>query len=72
MSGGHTFILSHHIYLSVLPVKSKFSSTMFKESPHPNSGLPLIRKVKDYEEFEILLYFQTNKSVGQFPVGKKA
>lgn len=72
MSGGHTFILNHHIYLFVLPVKSKFSSTMVKESPHPNSGPPNVRKVKDYEEFEILHYFQANKLVCQFPVGKKA
>lgn len=34
---------------------------MVKESPHPDGGLSLVRKVKNCEELEILPYFQANK-----------
>ena len=48
MSGRHTLILNHHIHLFVLPVKSRFSSTLVKESPYPDGGLPIVRKVKKW------------------------
>lgn len=67
MNGRHTVILAIIHTLCALPVKSKFPFTVVKESPHLNSELTLVRRVKNYEEFNILIYFQTKSLVCQFP-----